>query len=464
MPNPVLATVQRQRNDVVQHQVVQREEGQDAPQQDQQAPNQRAPRVRPDTRKKTEELSNDLRTALNNGTASGVALVRQWRNAGVEHTKILRAVGMQDWDTLVRQIYQDDPAWTRVAVMGLTSGSHKDACKFGMFAVKARFDLNAITGQWGGRALAMVWEALERVPPEHVSRLTNERLLEFAGVKKAIPGASSWSDDDDGKIEMQYQNTDRYLDTMKVGDVQGDTTFASMARASKRGLLGLAGKRNSRVNRQNLFSHTVLHEVGHAVDAQLNIMNGHMADPKFGAWRNHGTTWSGFALDAANEHTAAGGTIDPYYLRTVSRRVSEGASVQTAKDELTASGNYQNVQASLRELKANPVVKLGTTAKHGKLPWNNPPEAINGRVFQQSYSSEFTSYDAALRPGLEISKYQWRAPAEYFAEIYAAYYTQALSVSHPLYGWFRDEIHFKQNMDPLRLRNPTQYEQEQRNG
>ncbi|TNF35058.1 MAG: hypothetical protein EP329_06610 [Deltaproteobacteria bacterium] len=415
--------------------------------------------TKPDTAKKTDELSDELAAA--GSTAPMAALVARWRQAGVNDDKILRAVGKQDWDALVRNLFQDDAAWVEAKVLGLTSSSHKDACKFGMYAIKARYNLQEISGQWGGRALARLWEALARVPASHVSRATNQQLKKLVGEKSVAPGASWYGG---GEIRMDYQNTDRFLDTMKVGDVQGDSKVASYGRAAKRGLLGLAGKRNTRVNRQNLFSHTVLHEVGHAVDEQLKVMNGHMGDPLFGSWQAVSKSWNNFSYAIRDDHVTAGGNrAEAEYVRDIGKKVAAGeASLGAAKKATDKGPGGKKLDTA--GVKGHPIFVALEESKKGKIPWNNRPTAVNGRIYHQAYDTEFVSYDATLRSGLEISKYQWRAPGEFFAEIYAAYYTGALAESHPLYGWFEAEIHGRANMDPLRLKNPTQWQQEQEGG
>ena len=53
-------------------------------------------------------------------------------------------------------------------------------------------------------------------------------------------------------------------------------------------------------------------------------------------------------------------------------------------------------------------------------PWNTPKDT-GGRNYHQAYSSEWWSCDYAARTnaGLKVRNYQWRSPAEFFAEIYA---------------------------------------------
>ena len=47
------------------------------------------------------------------------------------------------------------------------------------------------------------------------------------------------------------------------------------------------------------------------------------------------------------------------------------------------------------------------------------------------------SYDLGER-GKGITGYQFRAPGEWFAEIYAAYHSGKLKDGHPAAGWLKD--------------------------
>jgi hypothetical protein len=72
---------------------------------------------------------------------------------------------------------------------------------------------------------------------------------------------------------------------------------------------------------------------------------------------------------------------------------------------------------------ADPI--LGVITKGLNDPWYNSPDAppiVGNHVYQRSYPPAFwVRYEKAARNKL-VSKYQFRAPGEWFAEVYAAYY------------------------------------------
>jgi hypothetical protein len=70
--------------------------------------------------------------------------------------------------------------------------------------------------------------------------------------------------------------------------------------------------------------------------------------------------------------------------------------------------------------------------------------AVDNKVYQESYKDKWACYDVGARSH-EVSNYQFRAAAEWFAEIYAAYYQGLLSPSHVDAKWFKPEVHERTN-------------------
>jgi hypothetical protein len=66
-------------------------------------------------------------------------------------------------------------------------------------------------------------------------------------------------------------------------------------------------------------------------------------------------------------------------------------------------------------------------------------QAIKGRIYQEAYGSDWYSYTASSR-SKGVSSYQFRAPAEWFAELYTAYYLDNLTDKHPAYKWLDNEV------------------------
>jgi hypothetical protein len=87
----------------------------------------------------------------------------------------------------------------------------------------------------------------------------------------------------------------------------------------------------------------------------------------------------------------------------------------------------------------------GTSALYGKGGAGAQKYAIGGeRVYQQSISKAWVSYALSARK-MGVSAYQFNAPAEWFAELYSAYYMKSLPKTHPMYNWITENVHKKQS-------------------
>jgi len=69
---------------------------------------------------------------------------------------------------------------------------------------------------------------------------------------------------------------------------------------------------------------------------------------------------------------------------------------------------------------------------------NTKKYAVGSRVYQEAYGNQWWSYEIGAR-GTLVSTYQFRAPGEWFAECYAAYFVGKLPDKHPVAAWLRKE-------------------------
>ena len=73
--------------------------------------------------------------------------------------------------------------------------------------------------------------------------------------------------------------------------------------------------------------------------------------------------------------------------------------------------------------------------------WNDGAQSIalafkDGTLYQEAYAGRWVSYKVEARKK-GISGYQFRAPGEWFAELYAAFQSGKLQDSHPAVSWLK---------------------------
>ena len=171
------------------------------------------------------------------------------------------------------------------------------------------------------------------------------------------------------------------------------------------------------------FDFTVLHEVGHAVDDARNIMSGERG--KDAGWETPGT-------GTIAEKIAAKVGYDKGYIE---KMLDDKASTPPKKPPKPPEGTRQadwdkaraEAEAWVRDIRVD------------RDPWDNAAVAkqrttADGMVYHEGYEGRWVGYRYAAR-AQGITGYQFRAPAEWFAELYAAYHMDKLNPSHPASKW-----------------------------
>lgn len=170
------------------------------------------------------------------------------------------------------------------------------------------------------------------------------------------------------------------------------------------------------------YDHSLLHEAGHAQDLASGTMVGQdrKSNLAMGSWILHRQPDT--VADAAATHFG----VPKDYILTMLK----------AADSKPPSAKPAGVGAAkLKE--AEDWCKL---IRVGNALWDQPTlskqVALNGRVYQEAYAGRWVSYDIKAR-AQGISAYQFRSEWEWFAELYAAYYTGKLPGTHPANTWLK---------------------------
>ncbi|HEX7843290.1 MAG TPA: hypothetical protein VF469_37720, partial [Kofleriaceae bacterium] len=274
------------------------------------------------------------------------------------------------------------------------------------FRVKVTKTSDSTGAAWDKVGLRRCWSVLEMLPSAHVennadlSSLTRYRSTDIEG----------WASDS-GEAAIGY-GPKNHLDTdLEVG------AFTD-AKDPLRG--------------KNIFDATVRHEIGHRVDAGVGGPNYTKSDDG-GGWE----TWDGSAGMAQRIVTASGGKISSWpdaaektaIIGCLQHMIDDRAPTEIngrleALPFLAKHATDAAEKAKLDAIKGDDAVAALRVAFSDSGPWDLPTGGVKlgDRIYQESYSwPQWVSYKQAARTK-KFSRYQFRAPGEWFAEAYATYY------------------------------------------
>jgi hypothetical protein len=176
---------------------------------------------------------------------------------------------------------------------------------------------------------------------------------------------------------------------------------------------------------QDYFDWTTLHELAHGIDDKKGFMKAKKGQGDYGGWA--ASRWGQDVIGKAAEAAAVKFNFNTKaaikYIKALMRgaaasRPAEKHRPPAPKDHPDWDGARANVEAWVDSTRTD------------KSPWANPPADINGTIYHEAYSNDWVSYLKSAR-AQGIKHYQFRAPGEWFADIYAAYHSGVLKDSHP---------------------------------
>ena len=159
------------------------------------------------------------------------------------------------------------------------------------------------------------------------------------------------------------------------------------------------------------------------VDDKQSFMNGKAGSSKYGGWHDYGNNVSEVAKAIQGKCGYDETWIKNYLLnRSSGEPPPDDPSDQVAWDtKRDAAKAWCDAIRTKKKLWGD----KGACAAH---------KFDDGRVYHEAYGGRWVSYEFAAR-ARGVSGYQFRAPGEWFAELYAAYATKKMRPGHPDYGW-----------------------------
>lgn len=273
-------------------------------------------------------------------------------------------------------------------------------------------DPNVSLASFTKQGLTQMWQVCEALPPAAVEN--NPRLFNILRDRNNGPGNAYYAGPDNGAqgdILMGYGHDGQL--SQNVGSNQDNIYQA-----------GGTGPGAPAVN-MPMFNATLRHEIGHAVDASLNVMATWGRQDTAGGWIKYDSY--GDFVDAII--TAHGGM---HYGNADVNKQYRKAMIDAVTNKLTFSAALvANGGPNLAADPGGPASVVWDPTRYspaGGGPWYTHAWVTTaaGRNFQDAYGSPTSLYSflAAPRTNKKVTDYQWRAPGEWFAECYQVYYSE----------------------------------------
>jgi hypothetical protein len=170
----------------------------------------------------------------------------------------------------------------------------------------------------------------------------------------------------------------------------------------------------TKVTDTDWFSVTTLHELGHSVDDRFQVMATYQGRESCGGW---------VAQKIADVAAVYAGDFQAKDGKTVAiddkslRQFIESA-LGTGKGAKPADVSDDDWKALAPQLAALEARCASRRSDASQWPWSAPYD-IGGFSYHEAYPNQWWRYVTGKRQGVTVRDYQWRAPGEWFAELYA---------------------------------------------
>ncbi|NSY37474.1 hypothetical protein [Leisingera sp. ANG59] len=269
-----------------------------------------------------------------------------------------------------------------------------------------------------GPNIVAFYKAMQDLPLDHT--LNNDSLQKFA-INEADKGGSMYQGNE--KRIVMHEGDAGVSPNYAFGSDDAVGSLDDAATPEERAELEKCKPANEEPI--TFFNWNTLHEVGHAVDDKHGFMDSNGKKKEFGGWTEHGMEISGIAEKIAKKFTYDKTYVIEYMAHNTSAHVPPRPEDETCTDEEWESRRIQ--MEAFVDMASEPAQPWSSMATAKKL-------AIGGVVYQESYPKTWYSYLLSERPK-GITGYQFRAPGEWFSELYAAYHSGKLKPNHPAVGW-----------------------------
>ena len=255
---------------------------------------------------------------------------------------------------------------------------------------------------WDLAGLKRAYNVMKLLPEGHASSNNSFEKL------KRFTGSGGWYGDTN-TVAMAYDDiTDKKSDSRTLSD-----------KWNNRGQDVFTGK--------NYFDASVRHEVGHAVDHEHGFSTAYCGTANGGGWTTFATAMN-MVQDYLNQnnsalsnHQACLGMVKLEIAKLITAEETVG-NVKTEVIRLMTQTSNNHALAFNADIVRNDSIFEDLQKVNLQKPWKSSGgNDVGGKTYVYSKDTSLYSYDTAAR-ARQVSNYQFRAPGEWFAEAYAAYY------------------------------------------
>lgn len=196
------------------------------------------------------------------------------------------------------------------------------------------------------------------------------------------------------------------------------------------------------------FKSTTLHEVGHAVDDRKNLMTKAGMD-KHADWKKESVDsvadaiFAHFKKDFADAaFWSSKNTTGVFKLPNKSEVADYLKAILKGNDSPAFPGDDNGTRKQV--IDGHIAATICKEIRESNKFWDKGDSGakkhrVGDRVYQEAYKDQWWSYEFSARKSSRIRDYTFRAPGEWFADAYAAFYQGKLSKKHPIYAWLKQD-------------------------
>jgi hypothetical protein len=291
-------------------------------------------------------------------------------------------------------------------------------------ALEARFDITVEnfdkTGSQsttkGARSLKRMYDLMALVPDSHTRDNDKLKLIQRFGGKSGLPtnkDRGSWyrNNDEEGLV---------VLSCGRPKDLGKKTRF------------GLPEAEDDCKPKDDVkpdyFDFTTLHEVGHAVDENKGFMGDGGPGKALAGWEVHTPEDFAAIIGKHFRFEKPGGETITYLVKYMKGQPATPPDPPNGVTPEQWDQRRTELEAWWAKAKSD---------ASPQQPWYGEADAIGNKYYHQSYPWQWVSYNTNARTK-GISPYQFRAPGEWFADLYAAYHCGKLQDGNPAVAWLKD--------------------------